>query len=61
MGSPRVRVVITTQSGQKVKSDWNPKDGPEAFEAMLKLIRGQTDLRCYSTENNYNGLELRLP
>jgi hypothetical protein len=38
MASPQVRVVVTTQSGQKVISDWHPKGSPEAIEGMLKLI-----------------------
>jgi len=44
MGSPKVRVVVTTQSGRKETTDWHAKGSPEAVEAMLNLIRSRADI-----------------
>ena len=55
MACPKVRVVVTTQSGQKETTDWHPKGSPEAIEAMLRLIRRQTDILAVEWEETEEG------
>ena len=44
MASPKVRTVVTTQSGRKEVSNWYINGSPQAIDAMLSLIQKHPDI-----------------